>query len=86
MSPPLLKNISNQNLSDLIESGSMPDWDIKNFPCHTQAVELCIKLITEAAQAVVDFDNLNGYICSTFRARKIMTKFNNKEQFRFEMS
>ena len=37
--PPLLRHICDEHIQALIESGSMPERDVRGFPCHTQSVE-----------------------------------------------
>jgi len=51
---------------------------------HTQAVERCIKEVTAAAQAVVGFQNRDGFARTTFKSRNIMAKFDSKTHFNFE--
>ena len=50
--PPLIFNLSNEALKSIVKSGLGTIQNIKKCPCHTQAVERCIKLVTEAASAV----------------------------------
>jgi hypothetical protein len=50
--PPLTKNISDEDLKLLVATGDTPVVDFPQFPCHTQAVERCVKLVTEASTAV----------------------------------
>ena len=38
-----------------------PKMKISKFPCHTQAVERCVKLVTEASAAVCEKDR-DGWI------------------------
>ncbi|GBM97074.1 hypothetical protein AVEN_134363-1 [Araneus ventricosus] len=42
-SPSLLQDISGDVMNSLIQSGTVPEWDVKGFPCHTQAVERCCR-------------------------------------------
>jgi len=52
-SPPLLRYVSTEHIISVRTSGSISDWDMRDFSCHTQLVERCVKLITEAAGKVV---------------------------------
>lgn len=53
--PPLLKHVSSDSLKDFIRKASEAEPNSKvdpviNFPrlpCHTQAVEIAVKLVTE---------------------------------------
>lgn len=49
---PFLRRITNEEIQFFIKSGDISDWTVKNFPCHMQAVERCIKLATEASEKV----------------------------------
>ena len=69
--PPLTKNISDEDLKLLVASGDTPVVDFPQFPCHTQAVERCVKLVTEASAAVCGAPARDGFI----RARRIMRFF-----------
>ena len=80
-SPPLLSNVSNEHISHLIESGFVSEWDIRDFPSHTQSVERCVKLVSESAQKVLGFENRDGFIRSTLKSRGLMRKFETKVQF-----
>ena len=50
-------------------------------PCHHQAVERHIKLVSEASAAVAGFKNRDGLIRQKIRSRKLMKTFNTKQQF-----
>ena len=51
------------------------------YPCHTQAVERVIKLVTEAAAAVSGQERRDGYIRATLKSRIIMPVFETKKNF-----
>ena len=46
--PPLLSNFTFEELYEIAEEGKNYDTDIYYIPCHTQAVERGVKLVTEA--------------------------------------
>ena len=48
--PPLTRNITSQEIDRLIEKKEKKN--LPNLPCHTQAVERCFKLVTEASAFV----------------------------------
>ena len=54
------------------------------IPCHTQAVERCIKLVTESSQKVCGFVNREGFIKTCIQSTKIMPVFNTKSQYKAE--
>ncbi|CAH1114743.1 unnamed protein product [Psylliodes chrysocephalus] len=51
--PPLTVKILNSDLQEMI-SDVPAEIDILKFPCHSQAVERCVKLVTEASAASID--------------------------------
>ena len=44
------------------------------LPCHTQAVERNIKLVTEASEAVIP-KNLDGFFRNKIKSRSVIKKF-----------
>ncbi|KAJ8888132.1 hypothetical protein PR048_007619, partial [Dryococelus australis] len=49
----------------LLRSGTAAEWNFDKFPCHTQVVERCVKLITEASQKVVGSNLRDGFTRTT---------------------
>ena len=52
---------------------------IPSLPCHTQAVERCIKLVTEASQKVCGAKARDGYIINTLKSQKKNPKLDSKK-------
>ena len=50
-------------------------------PCHNQAVERHINLVSEASAAIAGFKNRDGLIRQKILSRKLMKTFNTKKQF-----
>ncbi|GBN54877.1 hypothetical protein AVEN_17439-1 [Araneus ventricosus] len=50
--PPMLRDLSEDDIKSLINSDTTAIREIQTFPCHTQAVERCIKLVTKASNKV----------------------------------
>src|ERR1043165_7789381 len=76
--PPLFANVP----VDEIESGETPVMDFPRYPCHTQAVERCVKLVTEASASVCGKNARDGCIRVRLESRKIMPYFNTKSDYR----
>ena len=57
--PPMTLDLSDEELRGLVEKPLF----VPPYPCHTQAVERAIKLVSEAAGSVVGADSRDGYIC-----------------------
>lgn len=49
---PLFADNSEDDIEMLVTSGDIPVVNFQKYPCHTQAVEWCVKLVTEASAAV----------------------------------
>ncbi|GBN04314.1 hypothetical protein AVEN_122428-1 [Araneus ventricosus] len=47
--PPLTMHIMNKDLREMCKEEQFPVLNFEEFPCHTQSVERCVKLISEAA-------------------------------------
>jgi len=57
---------------------------IDDFPSHTQSVERCVKLVTEAASYVCGLENRDKAIRSKLLARAINPKVQNKSQYKIK--
>lgn len=79
--PPLTLNISDEDLKTFVKSGFSTCQNVKDFPCHTQAVERCIKLVTEASSAVFGENKRDGFIRARLLSRQQMPTFDTKKQF-----
>lgn len=90
---PLVKHVSIDSLKDFIRKTSEaqpnskvdPLIDFPRLPCHTQAVERAVKLVTESAQNVCGSIAREGYIRAKIDSRENMPKFDTKKQFNVSM-
>ncbi|GBM27211.1 hypothetical protein AVEN_202100-1 [Araneus ventricosus] len=78
--PPLKMHIKDKDLKEMCKEEQFPALNFEEFPCHTQSVERCVKLISEAEMKVCGETARDGYICAKFQARKELPTFNNKGQ------
>ena len=74
--PPALKHLLNKE----IETFQQHKLNLEH-PCHNQAVERHVKLVSEASAAVAGFKNRDELIRQKIRSRKLMKTFNTKRQF-----
>lgn len=79
--PPLTVNWSAAKLKEIVETGFDADEEILKFPCHTQTVERCIKLVTQASESVCGEKARDGFIRGRIQSRKCMPKFSTKSEF-----
>ena len=80
LEPPLTRQYTMHELQSFINDPKPLVRDTK-YPCHTQAVERVIKLVTEAAAAVSGQERRDGYIRATLKNRSIMPVFETKKNF-----
>ena len=74
--PPAIRHLANADIKKTREEKL-----IMYHPCHNQAVERHIKLVTEASSAVAGFSRRHGMIRQKIRSRKLMKQYNTKKQF-----
>ena len=75
--PPLIKELSTEELKKFARN----PLTIK-IPCHSQCVERCIKMITEASQQVYDKDYRDGYIRAKIKFRHLIPTYRSKQDFK----
>jgi len=80
--PPLTAHISKDELQMFVANREVPVIDFPKFPCYTQSVERCVKLVTEACAAVCGTDSRDGFIRVGIKSRTNMPKFDTKGQYR----
>lgn len=76
--PPLTYNLSDKDIDDLIESKQKKVF--ANLPCHTQAVERVVKLVTKASSSVCGIKNRDGLIRARIESCKKMPTFESKAE------
>lgn len=79
--PPLLADLPVDSIEMLVASGEAPVIDFPKYPCHTQAVERCVKLVTEASASVCGEMARDGFIRVRLESRKLMPYFNTKADY-----
>ena len=77
--PPLTRDITVEEIDGLIDSKEKKEFP--HLPCHTQAVERCVKLVTEASSLVCGQISRDGFIRSRIESRQKMPSFETKRQF-----
>jgi len=77
--PPAIRDLTDQQLDNILEQPLR-----LSQPCHNQAVERHVKLVTEASSTVVGYHRRDGLIRQKVRSHKLMPAFDNKKQFPLE--
>ena len=81
--PPLLQRVSDEEMwAKISTANTATEWNFHKFPCHTQAVERCVKLVTEASSKLVGEKNRDGFIRTTLLSRASMPSFSSKRDFK----
>ena len=77
-----MKHIPDKDIANYVKSNSVAEaHKIALFPCHTQATERCIRLVTEASAKVSGQTARDGFIRAGIASRQIMKTFNTKSEF-----
>ena len=85
--PPLTKHISDDEISACVKSQDVARiCELAKFPCHTQATERCVRLVTEASAAVCGETSRDGFIRARIMSRGLMKTFNTKCEFRLHLT
>ena len=80
--PPLTMNKTDEELLRYIREEETPYLVYERFPCHTQAVKRCVKLVTEASAVVCAEARRDGFIRARLQSRANMPHFNTKSDYR----
>ena len=77
----MTKSIPIEKLTAAIRNNEVVEMDIMKLPCHTQAVERCIKFVTESSGNVCGWSKRDGFVRTTVNSRKKMKVFGSKKDF-----
>lgn len=80
--PPVTRGITTDSLKDLVNEGGIDRVAFPRYPCHTQAVERHVKLVTKASLSVCGQKSRDGLIRSCLESRNLMPVFNTKAQYK----
>ena len=75
--PPLTLSLTE---AELLAFKGTP-FEVPHYPCHTQAVERGIRLVSQASSSVVGQEARDGFIRQRIQARKELNKFDTKRDF-----
>lgn len=77
--PPLTMDLPENHLMKIIQIEK--EFQEDKLPCHTQAVERTVKIITDASKTVCGQESRDGYIRAKLEARKQLPSFENKAEY-----
>ena len=75
--PPLTALLTNEQLIAIKDA----PLKVADYPCHTQAVERAVRLVSEASACVIGHDARNGFIRQRIQARKELKTHASKKDF-----
>jgi len=78
--PPLLMSKSDDDIESAITSRQM--WTLDEFPCHSEAVERHIRIVSEAATSVCGELRRDGYIRAKLLSRTDIPHFGSKKDWK----
>jgi len=79
--PPITMSMSDDDLREFIREPTTPVVTFGRYPCHTQAVERCIKVVTEASQSVCGKNRRDGFMRTRLESSAKMRVFETKRDF-----
>src|SRR6218665_3648897 len=74
--------VSDEDMMQFVATHASQKFRFSRFPCRTQAVERCVKVVTEASAAVCGVKAGEGFIRARLESRRIMPTFNTKKEYR----
>ena len=74
--PPAINDLSSSEIASIADNPLKLD-----HPCHNQAVERHVKVVTKASGQVIGYERRDGLIRQKLESRMIMKKFDTKQQF-----
>jgi hypothetical protein len=82
--PPLTKCLTTATLKAHLtdNDGLTPPLTFPKFPCHTQSVERCVKLVTEVSLRTCGHLRRHGLIKNTLLGRENMPRFESAKDFK----
>lgn len=81
--PPMTRDWSDSEIQNILSEEYPLSCDmVKKVPCHSQAVERMVKVVTESANQVCGSTERDGFIRARLLDRKIMPVFNTKSEFK----
>lgn len=79
--PPILRNITTEEINAAVECQESGNLIFAKLPCHTQAVERTVKIVSEASMTLCDKKSREGLIQVKLESRREMPRFDSKQDF-----
>ena len=75
--PPVIQFLAVNEIKSIVEA----PYRFPDIPCHSQSVERCVKLVSEASSQVADYEKRHGFILNTLKSRNEMPSILSKKDF-----
>lgn len=79
--PPVLRFFSDNDLDLAVDSKTFIPKNVPPYPCHTQAVERTVQLVSKASQNGCGQSRRDGFIRNTLESRQQLPKFMTKSDY-----
>ena len=80
--PPLLKAVTDEEVNHFAENPLPAKYELPPVPCHSQAVERRVKLVSQASKKASSADQVDGIVRSTLLSKKGMPIFQSKRDYK----
>ena len=80
-SPPMLKNLSSEEVDAWATEESPEKYPLLKIPCHSQAVERHVKLVSDASLKTSSVKERDGMIRATKHSREKIPRFGSKKDY-----
>ncbi|GBM77822.1 hypothetical protein AVEN_267560-1 [Araneus ventricosus] len=77
--PPLFMNVPFKEIVAMLKVRKKEEWS--KYPCRTQAVERCIRLMSEASESVYGEEKRHGFILNRKQSRILIKQYNTKKDY-----
>ena len=73
--PPILNHLSDNEVNKFAETPVPEKYQLPAVPCHSQAVERHVKLVSQASKKASSTGQVDGIVRSTLASREAMPSF-----------
>ena len=77
--PPATVSLTSETIKSLMDEGGVHQFPI--FPAHSQTVERCVKLVSEASSMVCGEEKRHDFINTKILARQLRPDFSSKGKY-----
>ena len=79
--PPILIDLTDEEVESFAENTALDKYQLPPIPCHSQAVEWHVKLLSETSKKASLVEQVDGIIRATLRSRKLLPVFETRKDY-----